>query len=303
MGRFFSIGEALIDYFKDGDSLIPKAGGAPANVAVCLSKLGKESYFVGCLSNDDNGKFLYDTLSEYGVKLDYVQRVDNPTAYSKVELVKGDRRFSFSRKDTADLMLDKNLINLDLTKDDVVHFCSVSLVESKTKESHIKILEDCINNNTLVSYDVNLRPALWKDKKEMKDTAIEFIKYADIVKFSIEELKDLFNTENPSVVFDRFSKVKIILVTLGEKGSMCYSKELGFKNDHVAKKVVDTTGAGDCYIGSFLYSYTKWDRKEDFESLYGMTDFASNACKFEVSKMGAMESMPTLAEVQNEMFK
>ena len=137
----------------------------------------------------------------------------------------------------------------------------------------------------------------------MCSTAIEFIKYADIVKFSIEELKELFKTDNPSVVFERFLNVKIILVTLGEKGSMCYSRELGFKNNHVAKKVVDTTGAGDCFIGSFLYSYIKWNRKEDFESLYGMTDFAANACKYEVGRIGAMESMPTLADVQNEMFK
>jgi len=262
-----------------------------------------DSYFLGAVSKDENGEFLFNTLKEYGVKLDYVSRVDNKTAYSKVELVNCDRKFSFSRDNTADLNYSIDFLPKDLTDNDIIHFCSVSLIDSITKETHIKLLEDCLKKNVVVSYDVNLRPSLWKDKQAMINTSKEFIKYANVCKFSEEEIEMMFRTINPSIVFEEYPNLDIVIITMGEKGSSLYTKEFGFVNNKVAKKVVDTTGAGDCFIGSFLYKYQKADFAKDFNTLYESVDFASHACMIEVCKMGAMESLPTLVEVRNSLFK
>lgn len=308
MGKLICIGESLIDFMPtNSDSLEfkAKAGGAPANVCACVARLGGESYYLGKLSNDVFSRFLLKDMQDNNINTDYVV-IDEKyqTALAFVTLDEnGDREFNFYRNDTCDLMLDESEIKKELfTESDILHFCSVGLVESKSKYAHKKAIEYAKQNKSLVSFDVNLRLNLWKDKNECVKTVYEFLKDTDLVKLTDDELLYLTKEKDEKLavkmIFETAKTCKLIFVTKGENGSTVYDRQLCLINKNAYKTtVVDTTGAGDCFIGSVLYCILYKNVKLTIEDIFKAVDFASLACSIVVSKTGASESMPTLEEV------
>ena len=301
MGKVVCIGEALVDFLPtDGGALKPMAGGAPANVCACISKLGGKALFLGKLSRDEYGKFLASELQKSGVDLSAASFCDNKTAYSVVELKDGDRSFSFFRENTADLELSENDVPEGLfSNGDILHFCSVSLVESPAKYAHKRAAELALSAGATISFDVNLRPSLWNDSAEMKKTVKEFLKFADIVKVSEEELDYLANG-SVDTLFKTAENAKIVLLTLGKDGATAYDRYGGKTHSPAyCKTPVDTTGAGDCFMGGVLLKLSEGGASLSADSLKTALDFASKACAISVSRKGAIESYPTLAEIEN----
>lgn len=309
MRKVFCIGESLIDLipaFNDKCGYLAKAGGAPANVAACVAKLGGNGYFLGKISTDNFGDFLLEKMIDAGVNTEYVVRDGRyKTALAVVTLNKdGDRSFSFYRDNTADLMLNEKEISGGIfEKEDILHFCSVSLVESDAKNAHTKAIKEAIKKGAKISFDINIRLDLYRNAETCRKTVLEYLTYADIVKMSEDELVFLTEESDAKIAIEKIwnatNRAKILFVTRGAKGSSVYDRSGASISEKAGKtNAVDTTGAGDCFIGTMLYLIAENGFHEDAGSYEKYLRFASSACDIICSRKGAIESMPDYYEVE-----
>ena len=310
MGKLISIGEALVDLIKlPGKEPIKSAGGAPANVACAVSNLGQESIMLTKLGKDANGEFILDTLKSKGVTIDHVMVTDShATTVVQVNVdKKGQRTFTFDRRNSADLFYSfQEIPPFIFESDDILHFGTVDLVPSLMKEAHSYALIAARKQGTLISFDPNLRFSLWPSEKALKDTVYDFLYYADLVKITDEELAFLY----PDLPFDAAiekifqSKVRLVLVSRGEKGVSMYAKDK--ETVHISGiqvEVVDTTGAGDALIGAFLakllsYGINKQTLLDHPKQLLEALKFANKVASFVCTKPGAIDAFPTLEETK-----
>ena len=310
MNKVICIGESLIDFMPKADEELTykaKAGGAPSNVCACVAKLGGNGCYLGKLSTDVFSRFLLNTMRKWGVNTDYViidEKFQTALAFVTLD-ENGDREFSFYRNLSSDLMLNENEINPEMfDSGDILHFCSVGLVESPSKYAHMRAIKLAHEKECIISFDVNVRLNLWDNVDNCIATILEFIPSADIVKVTDEELELLTNEKcektAAKILFEKAKKCKILLVTKGKKGVTTYDRKLdSFSRDAVNVKVVDTTGAGDCFIGSVLYNLSAKKATLELKSMKETVDFASFGCGIVIGKSGAMEAMPTQDEISN----
>lgn len=307
MNKVVSIGESLIDFMPvdGGLTFQAKAGGAPSNVCACVAKLGGKGCYLGKLSNDIFSRFLLKTMQKYGVNTDYTIIDDRyQTALAFVSHNEnGDREFNFYRNQSCDLMLDQSEIKAEIfEKGDILHFCSVGLVESPSKYAHIKAIELANQKGCTISFDVNVRERLWDNIQNCISTIKDFLKYADIIKVTDDELLLLTDNKNEKEavkqIFAMATKCKILIITKGGAGVSVYDNALNtFSRDAVDVEVVDTTGAGDCFIGCVLYDLSVGNANLTIEGMKNTVDFASYGCGVVIGKKGAIESMPTIEDI------
>lgn len=200
MSTIYCIGEALIDFIplekgkalKDVEAFMKAPGGAPANVAAAVAKFGGSSALITKLGYDSFGDFLVEKLEEAGVNTDKILRTEEAnTGLAFVSLREdGERDFSFYRKPSADLLLTEEEIEESwFESNDILHFCSVDLVESPMKRAHLKAIRAAKERGTIISFDPNVRLPLWDSPEECRSTIQKFIPLADIIKVSHEELE------------------------------------------------------------------------------------------------------------------
>lgn len=294
MSKVVCIGESIVDIIPKDSRFVLTAGGAPVNVCACVSALGGKACFLGNISNDAYGVFLFDEIKKCGIDTTYTKRDSNhKSAISFVSLKDGDRSFEFFRENTADMFLSEDDVDDDMFESgDVLHFCSVCLVDSPIKRAHKKAIALARKNGAIVSFDLNMRPALWTNEENMLRAILEFLPSADIIKMSSEEcyaLSQYINShgkqqsgnqgdnhqfenveiqaeKHPKIqaeeiekqsiqhIFDVATSCKLLVLTKGSDGSTAYDRDLKCVScSAVQTKVVDTTGAGDCFIGSLLH--------------------------------------------------
>lgn len=318
--KLISIGEALIDFMPgesgkaiaEVGSFAPAVGGAPANVCGAFSKLGGESAMITQLGTDSFGDKIIKEFQQNGINCDWVKRTTKAnTSLAFVALQEnGMREFSFYRNPGADMLYSPDDLENTMFEDAyALHFCSVSLGDFPMKEAHKKAILCAAEYDTIISFDPNLRPALWTSEEDMVAAVKEFMPLADILKISDEELEVLTGTsdikEALPVLFQ--GNVKMVIYTEGSKGARAYTKNAeGFA---ASKKVnaVDTTGAGDGFIGSFLYKlYTDGVTRDTIseltdEQISDYLKFSNTFCGISVQKKGAIISYPTMEEVLAQM--
>lgn len=309
MNKTVCIGECIVDFIPNDGRFVPTAGGAPANVCAGVSKLGGRGCFLGKLSKDAYGVFMLQNMKDCDIDVSYIAFDDErPTALSYVALDNGDRRFKFFRENTADLNFQPAEIPENLfCKGDVLHFCSVCLMESETKRAHEKAISLAKESGAYISLDVNLRPALWDDEIEMIGAVCRFLKFADIVKMSQEEADAICKysggTVGAETVFDIAENCKILILTKGKNGACAYDRD--FEKVECAalnQSPVDTTGAGDCFVASILYLLCGGRISLDIKDMEYALRFASQACAIQVGRRGGMKAMPTLDEIASCKF-
>ncbi|PGZ93969.1 MULTISPECIES: carbohydrate kinase [unclassified Bacillus (in: firmicutes)] len=311
MGQLYSIGEVLIDFIplqkgrplKDVTSFERAPGGAPANVAAAVAKYGGSASMITKIGEDAFGDFICDQLSAVGVKTDKVLRTtDANTGLAFVSLQEnGDRDFSFYRNPSADLLLTEEEVKDEwFTKNDILHFCSVDLVESPMKQAHIKAIKSIISKGGIVSFDPNVRLPLWKNPEACKNTILDFIPLSHIVKISDEELEfitDITDVEEAISTLFR-GEVKAIIYTKGSKGAELYLNDKNFESKGFKVEVQDTTGAGDAFIGGILFKLlekkaTQVNLVELFEKNYQeFLTFANASGALTTTSKGAISSLP-----------
>lgn len=314
MSKIYTIGELLIDFIpnkkncelKDVETFTRMAGGAPANVAVTASKLGSDSYFVGMLGKDSFGDFLKETIESYGVNTNYLYQTDKAkTSLAFVSLREdGQRDFSFYRNPGADMLLEKSHVSeIELNKRDLISFCSVDLVEYPVKHATRKLLEMAKSVGSTVLFDPNLRLMLWDNHEELKETILDFMQYASIVKISDDELEFIteYSDQDEAVQFIKSRFDVNIIVTKGKDGATAIfgEKEVSSKIENV--KAIDTTGAGDAFVGAVLNFIDKKEKSIDdytSEEIKEMLDFGNKVASISVTKYGAMASYPSIEEIK-----
>lgn len=304
----YSIGEMVIDFIpgKEKDSYIRRAGGAPTNVAIAVSKNGLSVGMCCSVGNDDFGRFLQATLAEYQVKIIKTELCDEATttmAFVSLDET-GDRLFTFARKPGADIFIrEKDVKAEDIKETTFVHAGSFSLSASPSKEATIKALKLGQELGKLVSFDLNYRNIAWKDDIKACASAVhECLPYIDFLKISEEEevLLDIDNGDYHE--FMRRNDLTILVKTLGPSGAECYfsGQKISVPGENV--RVVDTTGAGDAFWGAFLsYLIINGVTNKENLNLNLLKEallYANVSGSICVQKKGAIVAIPTRTEIE-----
>ena len=308
----FSIGEALIDMiptrsgceFSEVPSFMPRIGGAPANVCGAFARLGGQAALLTQLGNDPFGHMLADRLAGYGIDVSRVPFTDAAnTALAFVSLgTDGSRTFSFYRNPSADLLYAAEQIDPDWFRDAfALHFCSVGLVESPMRGAHSAAIRAVQDAGALVSFDPNLRFPLWPDREALRRTVWEFLPQADILKISDEELEFLTGTADIRAALPALftGRVQLILYTCGSAGAYAFTRAAEGFAPCTPVRAVDTTGAGDGFIGSFLWQLHRAGVTAaslpslSAETLTEALRLSNAFCGVSVQAHGAIDSYPT----------
>jgi len=320
--KVISYGEALIDFTPkknenklngmDIEAFEANPGGAPANLAAVLGKYNVKSAFIGKVGSDKFGDTLINTLNSFNVDTSNVikDKYYNTTLAFVHLNEQNDRSFSFFRNNGADTRITLEDIDLNIFNDaSIFHFGSLSFTEEPIRSTTIDLLEYVDTKDLIISYDPNLRDKLWLRLDEAKWWILKGMEYADIVKVSEEELEFLTNKVDIQIgseeLFEQFN-LKLLIVTLGEKGSFYKTKNRTAIIEGIKSEVKDTTGAGDIFYGSFLYKLINNDKNikitkdMDFNSLNidEMLKFANIAGALSVQKKGAMVSIPNIKDIK-----
>lgn len=316
------LGELLIDFISmdrnvdlvHSSGFLKAPGGAPANVAVGVARLGKKAGFIGKVGADPFGKYLEEVLQNEQVDTSYlIFDKDARTTLSYVALKsEGERDCMFYRNPGADMLLAASeLEETYFEANKIFHFGSISLGSEVSEKATLKAIAYAKSKGALISYDPNLRLSLWEDEAFAKEKINEGFSYADIVKISEEEYPFITGTTTAEAcaTYLLSKGVKVVLITLGEKG--CYysdGKTTGYIEGN-AVQVVETTGAGDSFVASILYSLCR--RIEQGipgvltidESFVEAVEFANMAGALATTKMGAIPSLPTVSEINQGLSK
>lgn len=315
MRRVICFGEALIDFLNTGkrvegqivlNEFTQFPGGAPANAAVAVAKLGGESFFLGQVGSDHFGDFLLDSMKAYGVDTGYaLQHSSAATALAYVFLDEnGERSFEFRRDGTADLMFtEQDATENVFSNDCVFHFCSNTLTDAAIAIVTNALVKRAKQNNGFISFDVNLRSALWPQGTIERSRVNNLVHRSDLVKFAVEELAYLNEGKLEPYLDQCFAEgVKVILVTDGPNPITIYTNQGKKSVMPPSVCAVDTTGGGDAFIGAVLYKLSKIASPslavDDLNWVSEIVEFASFCGASAVSKQGAFPAFPTHQDIQ-----
>lgn len=273
-----SVGEILVDQIEG----LEKAGGAPFNVIVNAHHLGADTLFVGAVGNDEAGTFLINKVKEYGLDPTYI-KIDKERKTTKaiVTLENGERSFRFERDNTADAYLEEIPLEI-IEKADIIHIGSLALCYEEGRNYMSNLIKLAHEAHKEVSFDVNYREDIYESKEEAIRIAKEFISMSDIVKLSEDEV-ELLGEE-----FIDSLKGKMVFITLGSRGSECHYINKVYKADSIFVNPVDTTGAGDAFMGAMLYML---DTHKDMDLEHAM-EIANQYAARSTLHIGAIDVLP-----------
>ncbi|MEB3180902.1 MAG: carbohydrate kinase [Nostocaceae cyanobacterium] len=313
--RVICLGEILFDCLADQlgrkleevESWTPYPGGAPANVACALVKLGTSAGFVGCVGEDAPGNELVKLLTQEAVDITGLQR--HPTAPTRqvyvVRSETGDRSFAgFGKYDTsefADTRLQANKLPQQLFE--AAEFLVLGTLELAYPESGAAVrraLKLAEQYDVKVILDVNWRPVFWSDAEAARDTIKGLFKQVDFVKLAKEEAEWLFDTSDAGAITYRLDSVEGVLVTDGENGcGYCLGENEG-KLPAFSIPVVDTTGAGDSFLAGLIHQLIQKGihSLSNPETAKQIVTYASAVGALTTIKPGAIASQPSASEVE-----
>ena len=316
MKRMVAIGELLIDFVPQQKGCALRqvthfervAGGAPANVAAAVSRLGGDAAMVSQVGEDAFGDYIREVLKQNGVDTSYVFRTSRAnTGLAFVSLdAAGNREFSFFRNPSADLFLAPEQIEPAMFADcAALHFCSVDLVDRPVKRAHRRAIELARQAGALISFDPNVRLPLWDSPEACRAAIREFLPYADLVKLSDDEIGFVTGLADEREAAKQLfaGGCRLLLVTKGPAGSAVYTPGASACCEPIPVPVADTTGAGDSFVGSFLYQLIR--DGVTAEGLSALTDgalaaylrFSACYASLTVQQKGAV--MATLQQLQS----
>ena len=275
--KILCVGEILVDMIaennsiKNSDEFYARPGGAPTNVAVAASKMGAEVEMAATVGDDGFGDMLKQKLEEEDVGLDKISVSEEKTTLAFVALDEtAEPEFSFYRG--ADLEIGEDQLGEGY---DIIHFGSLPFTNPELSE---KLQSYAEQSQALISFDPNLRSDL-KDEEYMERLK-SFIEIADLVFLSEEENKN-FEID-----------AEEILVTKGSEGAKVITDDFKEVEKPPEVDVVDTTGAGDAFTGTYL-AFRESSRREALEK-------AVQASALSTLDKGAMSALPNKAELQRQ---
>lgn len=298
-----AFGELLIDFVAlengvtvgEASGFLKAPGGAPANVAVAVERLGQRAAFLGQVGNDPFGHFLADVLTAEGVDirgLRYTEKARTGLAFVSLA-ADGDRSFMFYRHPAADMLMTPDDVAYDVIESGkIFHYGSITLIDDPVRSATLAAVEHARKSGLLISYDPNLRLALWPSAGAAKEGMRLGLEYAQIVKISEEELE--FLTGNGSAYALWKDHMQAIIVTHGGKGATLYTEGGKTFCPGFAVQSVDTTGAGDSFVAGFLVGVLEQGNLNDPMSLLR---FANATGALTTQAKGAIPALPLRSKV------
>lgn len=187
--KVWVLGDAVVDLLPESDGrLLPCPGGAPANVAVGIARLGGISGFIGRVGDDPFGALMQRMLLTEGVDITYLKQDEwHRTSTVLVDLNdQGERSFTFMVRPSADLFLETT----DLPcwrHGEWLHLCSIALSAEPSRTSAFTAMTAIRHAGGFVSFDPNIREDLWQDEHLLRLCLRQALQLADVVKLSEEE--------------------------------------------------------------------------------------------------------------------
>lgn len=295
--RVWVTGDAVVDLIPDSESSYLKCpGGAPANVAVAIARLGGDAAFIGRVGQDPLGRFMQQTLKQEQVDtqmmiLDEAQR----TSTVIVDLDdSGERSFTFMVKPSADQFLESSDLPT-FTQGQWLHVCSIALANEPSRSSTLEAMRQIKAAGGYVSFDPNLREEVWANPEELKPVVREAIALADVVKFSDDELLFLTGSDTLEQGVEALKPFKntLVLITQGAKGALVLFEKTQQLIASQAVSPVDTTGAGDAFVGGLLAKLSQYNDWQQLEVIHSAVKWANGCGALATTQKGAMTALPS----------
>jgi fructokinase len=327
MKHIICLGEVLIDLIPStqvhlGETCYtPFPGGAIANVSVAIARLGGSSKFIGGVSDDEFGRLLAQVLTDNNVDTQYSRVMKNvPTAIALVTLhAEGQRRFTFFRQETADSQLRAEDLDWNAWHNAAVcHVGGVLLSTEPARTATLAAMDYTRQVGSIVSLDVNVRPALWASHADIRDTLAKAVERTDILKLSAEEAA--FVSQQSSLPKDPHERSwlntlgeallekgpRLVIITLGAEGALLLAANHRVEVPARPVRPIDTTGAGDAFMGAALYKLvqqgciTPSDLLALSENdLSNLGNFAAFVAGLSVTSYGGISSFPFIYEIND----
>lgn len=316
--QILCLGEILEDYLADQmgfplaqvESWTAYPGGAPANVACSLIKLGVPAAFIGCLGEDCSGRFLTNLLATLGVNLEGLQFQPHlPTRRVYVtRSLEGDRHFAgFGEMATtafADTALQASEIPESLfTTAQYLVLGTIPLAYPSSRQAVKQAIALAEYHQVAIFLDINWRPVFWPDPQTVWPLLAEIMPWINWLKCTDEEAQLFFHTTDPQTIRATYPHLQGVLITAGERG--CHY-QLGNYQGYVPAfevSVADTTGAGDAFVAGFLHQCCQWGNHVymDPQLAQRAVIYASAVGALTTTQPGAIAAQPTLETVQKFM--
>lgn len=301
--KVWVLGDAVVDLLPESDGrLLPCPGGAPANVAVGIARLGGTSGFIGRVGDDPFGALMQRTLLTEGVDITYLKQDEwHRTSTVLVDLNdQGERSFTFMVRPSADLFLETT----DLPcwrHGEWLHLCSIALSAEPSRTSAFTAMTAIRHAGGFVSFEPNIREDLWQDEHLLRLCLRQALQLADVVKLSEEEWRLISGkTQNDRDIcaLAKEYEIAMLLVTKGAEGVVvCYRGQV----HHFAGmsvNCVDSTGAGDAFVAGLLTGLSSTGLSTDEREMRRIIDLAQRCGALAVTAKGAMTALPCRQELE-----
>lgn len=303
--KVWVLGDAVIDLLPESEGrLLQCPGGAPANVAVGIVRLGGNSAFIGRVGEDPFGKFLQNTLKKEQVSTDYMHfDAEQRTSTVVVGLdEEGERSFTFMVKPSADLFL----VNQDLPgfqAEEWLHCCSIALSREPSRATTLEAMARIRRAGGKVCFDPNIREDFWPNEQTLRDTLAQALTLADVIKLSEDELQFISGSHQLEQGIARVVeayKPELLVITRGKEGVTAFYQ--GNLSYHEAKPVVsvDTTGAGDAFVAGLLYGLSTRGFPQSTSQLESVLALAQVCGALATTAKGAMTALPYYSEITKQ---
>ncbi len=286
------LGQCCIDYLgvveqypdvnakEEVNNLTVQGGGPVATAMVTLSRLGASTAFIGKISDDYFGSLIKDSLTSESVNIDHLvveQDKRSQFAFIIIEKGTGKRTVLWSGANVTPLRSEE--INRG-----VIDTAKVLLLDGLMKESSM----------IAAQYARDVRVKIVVDAGSMREGALALINMSDYFIASEDFARQYSRAHDPKAIAMELLGLgaKTVIVTLGEKGSICVTPEKYFYQPAFKVKAVDTTGCGDVFHGAFIFGLLqKWDLNETVR-------FASATAALKCREIGGRAAIPDLREVE-----
>jgi len=291
MKKIWVLGDAVVDLLPDGEGrLLQCPGGAPANVAVGVARLGGNSAFIGRAGDDPFGRFMYQILADEKVEVQQM-RLDpaHRTSTVVVDLDDhGERSFTFMVRPSADLFLEPADLP-SFSAGEWLHVCSIALSAEPSRSAAFQAMASIREAGGYVSFDPNIRPDLWAEENELRRCLELALQHADVVKLSVEELTFLTHDAQVKTGLESLMRrcpARLVLVTLGKEGVIAWHDGAVKHYPATFVECVDTTGAGDAFVAGLLYGLAAG------QELVPVIGLAQRCGALATTAKGAMTALP-----------
>ncbi|MBU3182508.1 sugar kinase [Clostridium psychrophilum] len=306
MGKVILFGEPMalliadtVGALEDVEHFTRSLSGAEVNVCIGLSRLGHQTTYIARLGDDPFGHFIEKDLRKENIEIKFITYDDvyRTGIQLKSKVLSGDPHAPYYRKGSAfSHITSKDIDIIDFSDIDHVHVTGIPPALSKScREATYRLMERAKENNVFITFDPNLRPALWESKEIMIETINDLSCKADMVLPGVEEAKILLGIDNIDAIADKYKAmgIKQVVIKDGPRGAYVrdgkesYTVQ-GFKVD----KVIDTVGAGDGFAVGIISA-----RLEGL-SLMEMVKRGNAIGAIQVTNIGDNKGLPTQKELE-----